>query len=99
MKKTFSNGAEHRAFEDCFCSRCSKCKLDDGGMPLKRNCKIEESIAIAVFEERFFPDKNVMRLESGYWACDSFMAIDKEVQEQYEEQVLPEIKKLKEEAK
>ena len=60
--RPFPNGMTFMFFNESFCCRCDKYKLDDDGMPLPDNCKVEEVISQAQFDESKWPADDIVEV-------------------------------------
>ena len=59
--KPFSNGSEYMLFNESFCCECAKYKVDDDGMPLTGNCKIEEAFSVYQLTESGWPERDIVQ--------------------------------------
>lgn len=84
----FSNGSEADFFEETFCMRCAKCKLDELSMlPSARTCPTYRATARAYIDIKFWPTEGSIMVDpKGRRVCVDFFCIDPEVMEAYEKE-------------
>ena len=81
--KPFPNGTTYGVFNDAFCCRCKKYKVDEAGMPLDDNCEVENAIAEAQFFEEKYPKDDIVEVGRFYHVCLHFESDNSEVMAQY----------------
>ena len=79
----FPNGSTYMFFDDAFCCRCTKYKLNEEGMPLPDNCGTEEAINRAQLDTTLWPGEDIVSTETFSYVCLGFESEDAEVMEQY----------------
>lgn len=86
----FSNGTEYEVFNEAFCCRCNKYKLDADGWPLSPSnggCAIWDNIESAALGYPF-PSEDVVSIKHDgkikYWhVCRGFDTDDEEIKRSY----------------
>ena len=81
--KPFSNGSEFYFFNDNFCCRCNRYKLNADGMPLPDNCEIDEALNQAMFDDTKWPENDIVETVNGVRVCLKFESDDAKLMEQY----------------
>ena len=81
--KPFPNGTAYGIFNDAFCCRCKKYKLNDDGLPTADNCAVENAIAEAQFDCDKFPTDDIVEVGDYMHVCLRFESDDSEVTEMY----------------
>ena len=83
--RPFPNGSTFEFFNEVFCCRCTKLKLDDDGMPLEDNCEIENAIAEAQFDEKAWPENDIVEVNGHYHVCRHFHSEDESLMYKFRE--------------
>jgi len=81
--KPFPNGSTYDFFNNHFCCRCNKYKVDREGMPLPDNCTTENALAEAQFDESKWPSNDIVGIKDINHICLHFTADDESVMESY----------------
>jgi hypothetical protein len=79
--KPFPNGSSYMFFNDAFCCRCNKYKLNADGMPLPDNCETEN--IIAEFRLNAWPQDTIVNVGDISHVCLLFENDDDNLMRQY----------------
>ena len=79
----FPNGSTYEYFNDAFCCRCTKYKLNKDGMPLPDNCEAENTLAAAQFDLEKWPGDDIVEVNGHYHVCLRFEGKDAAVMNRY----------------
>ena len=79
----FPNGSTYMFFNDAFCCRCTKYRLDKEELPLPDNCGIENAISKAQLDASLWPGEDIVSTDTFSHICLGFDSEDDEVMNQY----------------
>ena len=79
----FPNGSTFAFFNDNFCCRCKKYKLDGERMPLPENCEVENAIAAAQFDLEQWPKNDIVQVGDVDHVCLRFESDNQETMKHY----------------
>ncbi|MCL2703869.1 MAG: hypothetical protein FWE91_09720 [Defluviitaleaceae bacterium] len=81
--RPFPNGTSYMNFNDAFCCRCNKYKLNEEGLPLPDNCTVENALSEAQFDIEKYPKDDIVEVGGYFHVCRHFESDDGEIMEQY----------------
>jgi len=81
--RPFPNGSTFAFFNDAFCCRCKKYKLNDDGLPTDDNCTVENAISEAQFDIEKYPQDDIVEVGGYLHVCLHFESDDDEVMQGY----------------